>query len=281
MPPTWRRIREVRRDLTDYLIHWTGAQKVDGSYLNAFQVLKRIIGCGYFKPGFGQRQRVTAYKTVLTVQGPNPVVCFTEQPLSSFITSCKTMSDRYRPYGVVINKSHLYKYGGRPAIYGDKHLLQLIPDDYKFLWVHYDPIPEPSLGNYPVDWSHEREWRAKVNPYHCAELGLTPSDGVPLLLPPVFYPSAKNFVLSLPRFIVNTSAEATELKAWIAGLPPYKGENGVLKRYFSELSKTLVIPLEEVEKHIILGESRWERLETLPYKEIDPSLSLPMPESYF
>lgn len=270
MAPSWLNIRRVRPDLMDYVIHWT----------SSFDILRKIVACGYLRPSFAQKHRSTVGGRQNTINGPDPAVCFTEQPLDAFIKSCHMLPDRYQPYGVILHKWHLYTYGGRPVVYGDENLLKSLPADHKYLWVRYSPIPDEGFGGYPVDWTHEREWRAKQSPYHYLEVGTTPSEGVPLLLPPVYYPVSKRHILCLPRFLVKTKVEAQELKEWIRGLPPYEGDNGFLRHYFQLLPRSMIIPLEEVEKRLGEGDMRWARLEALPYKELDPSFKMPTPESY-
>lgn len=276
----WLAIRRARPDITDYLIHWTRGCVAGGNYQKPLDVLKEIIACGYLKPSFAPKTRATVGGTENTIKGEHPAVCFTEQPLDAFAKSCRVLSSRYFPYGIAVHKWHLFTYGSRPVIYGDERLLKLLPEDYKYLWARYDPVPEQSLGGYPVDWTHEREWRAIQRTYSYGDLGLAPADGIPLLLPPVSFPSSEKPVLSLPRFLVKTAAESQELKEWINHLPPYKGNNGVCCYYFDVLPKAIVIPLETVEARLTGGDLRYARLETLPYKELDPSIDLPTPESY-
>lgn len=276
----WLNIRRARPDITDYLIHWTAGHVTDGKYHEPFEVLKEIIACGYLKPSFALKQSKTVGGTQNTIKGPYPAVCFTDQPLDAFLKSCGKLPSRYSPYGIAVHKWHLYTYGGRPVIYADESLLNLLPDEYKYLWVRYDPVPEPTLGGYPVDWTHEREWRVRQRSYSYGDLGVSPQEGVPLLLPPVSFPNSEKPVVSLPRFLVKTEAESHELKEWINHLPPCEGTNGVLRYYFEALPKALVIPLEIVKIRLSEGDLRYARLETLPYKELDPSFDLPTPESY-
>ena len=279
MPPDWRKIREARPDLSDYLMHWTSGQRIGGTYVKPFDALKSILSYGGLKPSFAPKTSVTAGGRQETIKGSHPAVCFTEQPLGAFMKSCRALPGRYRPYGVVVHKWPLFKYGGRSVIYGDEDLLEALPDGCKYLWVRYSPIPDP-IYKYPVDWTHEREWRARSGPCKYFGIGSSPSEVVPLLLPPAFYPSAKEHVLVLPRVIVKHRSEAEELKDWILDLPPYTGPNAVLRRYFSVLRNVLIIPLDDVRKHIEEGDERWSSLETLPYKELAPSLELPTPEGY-
>ncbi len=230
-------------------------------------------------PTFAPKARFTVGGQEDTIKGPRPAVCFTEQPLDAFIKSCAVLSGRYHPYGVVMHKWHLYEYGGRPVIYGDESLLNSLPDERKYLWVRYAPIPHETF-RYPVDWTHEREWRAKPESNQCLVLGIPPAEGVPLLLPSATYPNSDKPVLSLPRVLVNTVDEAEELKEWIADLPEYSGSNKFLQQYFENLDSVWIVPLEEVSRRLEKGDENWNRLDTLPYKELDPTLELLTPEGY-
>ena len=203
MTQHWVRIKKARDDLTDYLIHWTRGSNVDGVGKSPFEVLQSILECGYLRPSFAPRTSVFAGAPERhTVRGPCPAVCFTEQPLSAFVKSCDALTDRYKPYAVALRKDRLFEYGGRPAIYGDEVLLSSLPDDQKYLWVRFQPIPNSDFAGYPIDWTHEREWRSTVNDYEVAGRGAYSSDGVPLLLPP----TKKN--LFLPWVLVSSESEA-------------------------------------------------------------------------
>ena len=211
MPKDWERIKQARLDLTDYLVHWT----------QSFEKLKSIIECGFLLPSFAPKSSATVIRGKKnTIQGSRPAVCFTEQPLAAFIKSWRTL-DRYHPYGVAVRKDRLYKYGGRPVVYGDETFLNRLHDEDKYLWVRYDPIPNASFGDYPIDWTHEREWRTRVFQCNYEKIGTTPAEGVPLILPPE-YESQKTRLI-LPWILVRKEEEVRELKAWMATVPPYNG----------------------------------------------------------
>ena len=270
MPPDWLRIKQAREDLTDYLIHRTRGTSKNGKYRPAIETLKAILECGCLIPSFAPNRSVTANRSSEnTVQGSTPVVCFTEQPLSAFIKSCQTLPGRFEYYGVAVRKDTLFEYGGRPVIYGDKSLLESLPDKYKHLWVNFQPIPLPEFNYYPLDWTHEREWRATVNGYHVLGRGTYLNDGVPLLLPPLSLPQTDETIF-LPWILVKSETEATEMRNWIRDLPPYTGENGMMREYRKNLPFAPIIPLEVVKSKLSQGEQDWARLDTLPLKEIDP-----------
>lgn len=268
MPPNWLAIRQGRSDLTDYLIHWTREQTIDNERLSAFDMLKLIVKCGFLKPSFAPRLRATIGGEVNTIKGPYPAVCFTEQPLDAFLKSCDILPSRYQPYAIAMRKEQLFIYGGRPVIYGDELLLNTLAEEYKYLWVRFNPLRAYELGGYPVDWTHEREWRSRVNRYHYLDLASTPGEGVPLLLPPDS--GSPNPALVLPWFLVKENHEVEELEQWIARLPSYSGSNRWLQKYFEVLPKVPIVPLDKVRQRLNQEDMRWTRLDTLPYEEFDP-----------
>jgi hypothetical protein len=267
MIPDWKRIRDARHDVTDWVIHWTRQQPIEEKYKSAFQVLQHILQCGYLKPTFASRElRTVAGKVKNTIQGPHQAVCFTDQPLWAFIQSCK-VSTRYSPYGIAFEKRPLFEYGGRPVIYGDTSLLSRLCDEDKYLWVRYDPVPSTTqIGDYPLDWTHEREWRARVRTTHPTHFGYITKEGVPLVLPPIYVGSEWSF--SLLQILVKTLKEATELREWLAGLPEYEGTKDFMKHLYTQRTKIKIIPLDFISERLKDGDDRWARLETLPYSEI-------------
>lgn len=268
MPQNWLKIKKARSDLTDYLIHWTRSSNADGVRRSPFEVLQSILECGYLKPSFATRTSAFASGPGRhTVRGPRPAVCFTEQPLSAFLNSCGALPNRYKPYAVAVKKDRLFEYGGRPVIYGDSNLLHSLPDHQKFLWVPFQPTPNASLGGYPIDWTHEREWRSTVNNYNASAHGAYLTDGVPLLLPP----TESN--LFLPWVLVRSRAEAVEMRRWMNCLPDYAGSNVLMSLYRAKLRHTPIIPLDVVAERLSNGESLWARIDTLPYSELEPEVA--------
>jgi hypothetical protein len=279
----WERIRKARTDVTDYVIHWTKGKHEEGEYIKPFVILIDILKCGYLKPGFGIRSSIYDEAKRPTIKGPYPAVCFTEQTLDNFVKSCKVLPNRYSPYGIALHKRALYEYGGRPVIYGTEDILGRrlttnereyekdkeiykdgLPKEYQYLWVRYEPIP--NADGYVIDWTHEREWRARVKaPYHTTE-GFLPEEGVPILLP-ALYESVK-WVRFFPRILVAKKDEEQLLveiinaasQSWVA-----ECKNEYLRNYFDQLPKALMVALEEVEGHLEAKEREWARLETIPH----------------
>lgn len=265
MTKDWRRIREARTDITDYVIHWVRARVVDGKWKKSLDTLIDIIECGYLKPGFSVMRSIYGGSPRPTVKGPYPAVCFTEQTLDNFIISCK-VSSRYAPYGIGFHKWALYQYGGRPVIYGTEDILGTkttsnepgyeegkevyidgLPRDSQYLWVRYDPIPNEH--GYVIDWTHEREWRCRVNTYHDHKLGDTPTEGIPLLLPGVYDYEKENWIYYLPKILVHKSEEKETVETIIRELLPQWSktcENKYLQKYFTVLPKARVIALDDL-----------------------------------
>lgn len=260
---------DARPDITNYLFHWT----------RSLAVLKHIISCGFLKPTHAERGNG------VTIRGPYPAVCYTDQPLHALRASFRVDKGRYRPYGVALHKWAVYEYGGRPVIYGDYRVLGTLlqPGEVgyekgkkvckgglgrcsQYLWVRFEPIPEWD-GKVPSDWSHEREWRTLVTKHNYEKLGKSPEDGVPLLLP---WPARAASKVDRPRLfiLVNKVDEAANLKEWIKGLLPYQGSNGWLKCYFEELRQIPIIALQHATEKLEKGDSRWERLDTVPVDEL-------------
>lgn len=267
MPPDWLRIKEERPDLTDYLIHSTRPNR--SKRKEAFEVLMDILSCGYLKPAFGERYRKSMNNSKPTIRGDIPAACFTEQPLGSYLISHRTLH-RYSLYGIAVRKSCLFEYGGRPVVYGDESQLAQLPDSLKYLWVNFQPIPNDTFGGYPLDWTHEREWRCALRKYHYGSgLGQAPSDGIPLLLPPSEEDGAGKELLHLPWIFVATEEERDRIESWLLD-QTFSGTNGVLKAFFETISSVPVIAMKTVEKNIQSGDRRWERLDTVPYEEYQP-----------
>lgn len=167
MSEVYEAILRHRRDMTDWLIHFT--KDVDS--LPAREVLLRILVEGALRPGFapkGNPPRSTIYSLV-------PAVCFTEQPLLAFrqYLQARSNASSMAGYGILIHKHDVYIAGGLPVIYGlgcaeelpathpdyqpSRRLLdpKIISYKEQYRYVTFVPTRTP----YPIDWSHEREWR--------------------------------------------------------------------------------------------------------------------------
>lgn len=99
------------------------------------------------------------------VRGGLKVVAFTESPISMFasiLANAKALDMRYAPLGVMVDKTWLYKQGGRPVIYESNAEFDDLPESKQHLHVRYEP-------DRNIDYSWEREWRIK-----CDSLTLDP-----------------------------------------------------------------------------------------------------------
>ena len=142
-----------------------------------------------------------------------------------------------------MHKYALFDYGGRPVIYGDKTLLEALPNSIKYLWVRYNPIPSSSSGGYPLDFTHEREWRCVVNP--ATQYGFNmPSKGIPLLLP---WDASCNHDAYKFRIIVSKTEEVEILRQAIYNHITTQNKSGL---YWDRLTNTQIIPLNEVNEYI-------------------------------
>lgn len=261
------KIKARRQDITDWVIHWTHRQYNGRKTKPPWGILKEILKCGYLKPSKAPRQvdTLVGREYFDTIRGDFPAVCFSEQPLSAFLASFLANGSRYPGCGIAFNKRHLFQYGGRPVIYGDEDLLNRLHDEDKYLWVRYSPLSQPSR-NYPVDWTHEREWRARVSVRVFHEWGPTPEEGVPLALPPIDI-SGKPLI-SLPRILVINSTLAEDLREWLKIIPEYNGTNLYIKYLHAHYNELKIIPLDLVYDNLEDGDERWSRLDTIPVDDI-------------
>lgn len=131
----------------------------------ALGVLLHVLDTGGIRPWYSFRGGKT------TIYGGQPAVCFTEMPVYNFAkyTQERADSKRLTAYGVCVRKKELYKAGGRPVIYGLTGNADLVEDTAmrrilnpsvlpvaeQFRYVAYNP----ARPGYPLDWTHEREWR--------------------------------------------------------------------------------------------------------------------------
>ncbi len=138
---------------------------VEQDSLSPFFILRRIIRNLQLISTWSYR------KGHRTIYGEFPAVCFTEMPISEFV---KTSIDRQSKgqkisnYGLIFDKKQMFKIGARPVIYGisrpvsviDKNGAKFLTPEvfdkkelYRYVAFKLDRLP------YPIDWTHEREWR--------------------------------------------------------------------------------------------------------------------------
>ena len=108
-----------------------------------------------------------------SVYGYNPAVCFTEMPLAAFVqTSFERLQrgENINQYALLLPKSNMFSLGARPVIYAltsnsisyvktnnsEERIIDpnQLPILEQYRYVTYNPS-----SKYPIDWTHEREWR--------------------------------------------------------------------------------------------------------------------------
>jgi len=149
----------MRDDLTNKLVHLTKGTNDDRTKHreDAIRNLQSILcgkqllgGTGFIKGGY-------------------KCVCFSEAPigkLSHLLAEKDQGVFKYQPYGVMVDKTWLYRLGGRPVIYGPELDFSKLPDEMKYRHVRF------WLGqDYTIDHTWEREWRIKID-----ALPITPDD---------------------------------------------------------------------------------------------------------
>lgn len=269
----WERIREARMDVTDYAVHLTRfvVDRDDGKkdVRHGLVRLKGILKLGYLKPTFAPRDTRYGNRN-RTVKGPNKAVCFSEQPLEQIPVTLRYGS-AYEGYGIAVHKVDLYRYGGRPAVYGDEELLNDLDDERKYLWVRYRPVM--SGEDYPNDFSFEREWRSRAR-----DSALLPwahaLEGVPLLLPEDFRRVARLSASErwyfkktrAPHFriIVRWDTDVTEIREFIKSLKASESASEYRRIYYFAVKRAQIISLEHVERQLQREKEGYRRVEDLP-----------------
>lgn len=129
-----------RIDISDKLVHFTGGD----SDASAFANLSSILA-----------QRAIRGSNRL-IKGEYVCVCFTEAPIAAVAQGFVNQNDysRYRMFGILFSKKHIFGLGGRPAIYQNNDEFDGLPEVCRWRHVRYEPDAEP-----PIDFTWEREWR--------------------------------------------------------------------------------------------------------------------------
>jgi hypothetical protein len=171
-------LQAPQRDWSPFLVHFTSASAMSKVWKNAYQsygkninpstlskdlktadsasfeIFKKIIRSGIVQGT--QLQDTTGGRKVTST----PVVCLTECSLPGLLGH----SERFGRYGLVFEKKELFqKCDARPCPYVDSSTFQKIQDsshqDITNVFSRY----EKSLPNgwTPLDYTHEREWRAR------------------------------------------------------------------------------------------------------------------------
>lgn len=258
--------------MTDWLVHFTRAN----GPTPAREVIRTILVEGALRPAFAVRGAVQR----ATIYGTRPAVCFTEQPLEAFSTYLAERNDpsAMDGYGVLVHKHDVFAYGGLPVIYGlcanseaevgdaaynpgFRCLKEAcLPPDEQFRYVAFAPTRYP----YPMDWTHEREWRwapsASLGPmYERFYLGIPFGTG-----------DRGSFQCRVHAF-VRSDADVSWLQGQLASAIAKEefGGGGVASLNYKEywrlvLPKLSIISLETVRRELEAKHDEFARFETLP-----------------
>ncbi len=108
-----------------------------------------------------------------SVYGYNPAVCFTEMPLAAFVqTSFERLQrgENINQYALLLPKSNMFSLGARPVIYAltsnsisyvktNNSEERIIDPNQLPILEQYRYVTYNLSSKYPIDWTHEREWR--------------------------------------------------------------------------------------------------------------------------
>lgn len=144
----------LRDDVSRNLVHLVREPSKKAEFQTATDIFFEILRTKTLLGGTGK------------IKGKFKCICFSEAPISKLgqiLALPGIHGMRYKPFGFMVRKEWLYKKGGRPVIYQHEREYDLLPDEFKYRHVTYEP---PS-----VDFSWEREWRIQTD-----KLLLNPSD---------------------------------------------------------------------------------------------------------
>ena len=144
-----------RPDLSEKLIHFTSGP----SHEEAFGNLCSII----------EDRGIRGHNN--KIKGQFTCVCFTEAPLAALSHGLVNLQDfsRYRPFGIIYDKTFIHAQGGRPVIYQPDSEFDDLSDNSKWRHMRYEPNARP-----PIDFTWEREWRIQTQymPVHSHYAGI-------------------------------------------------------------------------------------------------------------
>lgn len=154
----WKRRIAERTDMSTSLIHLT-RELNDEKVSNTIDILYKILK---------EKKLNGSTTTSGFICGHNKAVCFQDSPLSSinqnvFYEQKKRENGeeskvRYRPVGLLFDKSYSFNKGARPVIYDKtEDAKKYLPESEWWRIVNLNLENKESI----IDWSHEREWRVK------------------------------------------------------------------------------------------------------------------------
>jgi hypothetical protein len=141
----------TRADISPQLVHFTSGADDE----EAFGRLCSIVEQGRLVGGNEH------------IRGQYRCVCFTEAPLASLpegLVNPRAYT-RYKPFGVMLDKTWVFARGGRPVIYQTEAEFDALPEALRWRHMRYEPNDV-----HPTDFTWEREWRL-----HLDELALAPA----------------------------------------------------------------------------------------------------------
>lgn len=239
----------------------------------AFDVLLKILHDGFIHSSWSIRNFAPA------IYGPKSAVCFTEMPLFALLQYAKfrgSYSGYVGNYGIAFRRNELYAAGGRPVIYGlsgdhieaentpkgiyQGRILDVektgIPVHEQYRYVATKLQKKYAYGEYPIDWTHEREWRWALPDN---KVGVP---GIPFLL-------SKNYAdfFSEIIIIVGTDEEQIETIMHLKNLYD-AGSTGLGLEYdISKIAATRVVSMETIGKLQDIDINH-VRIEDLPTKQM-------------
>lgn len=248
----------------------------------AFHVLLKILHDGFIHSSWSLRNFVPA------IYGPKTAVCFTEMPLYALIQYAKfrgAYSGYVGNYGIAFKRNELYAAGGRPVIYGlsGAHVeAETTPDGIyqgRILDVEKTGIPiheqyryvatklqkQYAFGEYPIDWTHEREWRWALPD------GKVGVPGIPFFLSKEYADYFSEIIV-----IVGTDEEQLETILHLKNLYD-SGSTAIGQNYgVNKIASTKVISLETIARLQDIDMNH-VRIEDLPSRQmaIMPSFDVP------
>lgn len=160
-------------DQWDYVVHFTGRKRSKSravpphiNKMTPHERLSRIVPDAAINayPPYGCR---------------TPVVSFTEAVRSSL--EALLFAEQFQPWGLVFNKSVVYREGGGPVWYARDDLWAAIPDPLH-AWAVRTTAPD-GRGARISQWMHEREWRVVPGPDSPAEFAFSPADLHAIIVP--------------------------------------------------------------------------------------------------
>lgn len=150
----WSKRIAERNDMSTSIIHLTKENSEHSDIDTFYKILKEKKIKGSTTSGF--------------IVGSEKAVCFQDAPLYSICQNVyyeqKKMEEdpnyklRYRALGLLFDKQYAYKKGTRPVIYEKTDIAKtFLPASEHWRIVNFNLENDNSI----IDWTHEREWRAK------------------------------------------------------------------------------------------------------------------------